>query len=120
MLKFLIDEDMHRSLAEILRARGFETLDVRDCGLRGKDDMEIFEFAQKERAIILTGDLGFGNILEFPMGSHAGIMIAHFPNKMSTVRINEELDKVLDDLHENDINGNLIVIEPGKVRIRRK
>jgi len=31
---------------------GFIALDVRDCGLRGKTDEEIFEYAQREKAII--------------------------------------------------------------------
>lgn len=119
-MRFLIDEDTHRSVAEVLHARGFETLDVRDCGLRGKDDIEIFEFAQTEKAVLLTGDLGFGNILEFPVRSHAGIVIIHFPNQMSTSEINKQLHKVFNDLQENDFKGNLIIIEPGKVRIRRK
>jgi predicted nuclease of predicted toxin-antitoxin system len=69
MLKFFIDEDMPRSTADVLRERGHEALDVRDCGLRGKSDDEVFKFAQKEGAIVLTADLGFGNFLHYPLGS---------------------------------------------------
>jgi len=58
MLKFVIDEDMPRSTSKVLIDRGFEVFDVRDCGLRGKSDKEIFEFAQKQGAVILTADLG--------------------------------------------------------------
>jgi len=67
MIKFVIDEDMPRSTARALAERGFECLDIRDYGLRGKSDKEIFEFAQREKAILLTGDMGFGNILFFPL-----------------------------------------------------
>lgn len=81
MPKFVIDEDMPRSTARVLNANGFDSLDVRDCGLRGKNDKEIFEFAQRNYAVLLTGDWGFGNILHFPAGSHSGIVIAHFPNE---------------------------------------
>jgi predicted nuclease of predicted toxin-antitoxin system len=66
MIKFVIDEDMPRSTARALAERGFECLDIRDYGLRGKSDKEIFEFAQREKAILLTGDMGFSNIL-FPL-----------------------------------------------------
>jgi len=34
MLKFVIDEDMPRSTAKVLKSRGYEVLDVRDCGLK--------------------------------------------------------------------------------------
>jgi hypothetical protein len=38
MLKFIIDEDMPRSTAKVLRTEGYESLDVRDLGLRGESD----------------------------------------------------------------------------------
>lgn len=84
MLKFVIDEDIPGSTAKILKTRGFEVLDVRDCGLRGKSDEEVFNFAQREESVILTGDMGFGNLLRFPVGSHFGTIIAHFPSEMLT------------------------------------
>lgn len=120
MLKFVIDEDMPRSTARIPKARGYEVLDVRDCGLRGKSDEEVFKFAQKEKAIILTGDLGFGNLLRFPIGNHSGIIIVHYPNEISTFQLNNQIAKAFDTLTETDFKGNLIILEPGKVRIRRK
>lgn len=120
MLKFVIDEDMPRSTAKVLRTKGYETLDVRDLGLRGKSDDEIFKLAQKEKAVMLTGDLGFGNLLHFPVGSHSGIVVAHFPNETSASELNNQIIKAVEPLSEIDFAGNLIIIEPGKVRIRRK
>jgi predicted nuclease of predicted toxin-antitoxin system len=37
-VKFVIDEDLPRSTAKILRANGFEVYDIRDHGLRGRED----------------------------------------------------------------------------------
>jgi len=119
MLKFVIDEDMPRSTARVLKANNFDALDVRDYGLRGKDDYEIFGFAQENKAILLTGDLGFGNLLHFPLGSHSGIVIAHFPNELSTSELNNQTLKAFKNLEENDFQGNLIILEPDKLRIRR-
>jgi predicted nuclease of predicted toxin-antitoxin system len=118
--KFVVDEDMPRSTANILKDAGHEALDVRDCGLRGESDEHVFRFAQDERAILLTGDWGFGNLLRFPVGSHSGIVIAHFPNEVSTAELNRQLIKAVESLDETDFSGHLIVIEPGRVRIRRK
>jgi len=119
MLKFVIDEDMPRSTARVLKANNFDALDVRDYGLRGKDDYEIFGFAQENKAILLTGDLGFGNLLHFPLGSHSGIVIAHFPNELSTSELNNQILKAFKNHEENDFQGNLIILEPDKLRIRR-
>ena len=62
MPKFVIDEDMPRSTGAILKEHGYDVKDVRDYGLRGAEDEEIYEFAQREKAVILTGDRGFSNI----------------------------------------------------------
>jgi predicted nuclease of predicted toxin-antitoxin system len=120
MLKFVIDEDMPRSTGSILKQRGYDVRDIRDYGLRGAEDQKIYEFAQREQAVVLTGDRGFGNILRFPLGRHFGIVVAHFPNEMPTLEINRYLIERLEDLSVDDFQGNLIIIEPGKIRIRRK
>lgn len=120
MLKFVIDEDMPRSTGRILKQRGYDVRDIRDYGLRGAEDEEIYEFAQREQAVILTGDRDFGDILRFPLGKHFGIVIAHFPSEMPTIEINRYLIERFKDLSEDDFGGNLIIIEPGKIRIRRK
>jgi predicted nuclease of predicted toxin-antitoxin system len=119
MIRFLIDEDMPRLTARALTERGFDCVDARDIGLRGVDDDVLYEWAQKENRIILTGDLGFSNTLRFPLGSHKGIVIARFPNEMSTERLNQILMDAITDICE-DLPGNLAIIEPDKIRIRRR
>jgi predicted nuclease of predicted toxin-antitoxin system len=120
MITFLIDEDIPRSTVKLLNGKGYEALGVRDCGLRGKSDEEIFKFAQQAGAVILTGDMGFGNLFRFPIGKHYGIFIVHFPNEVSTSELNQQIMKGLEALNETDFIGNLIILEPGKIRVRRK
>ncbi|HLB69474.1 MAG: DUF5615 family PIN-like protein [Candidatus Methanoperedens sp.] len=115
----MIDEDMPRSTGKILREQGYDVKDIRDYGLRGATDEKIYEFAQLERAVILTGDRDFGNILRFPLGDHFGIVIAHFPNEMLTAEINNHLLERFKEISEDDFKGNVIVIEERKIRIRR-
>jgi predicted nuclease of predicted toxin-antitoxin system len=119
MARFVIDEDVPRSTGIALMREGYEVKDVRDHGYRGSGDEEIYAFAQKERAVLLTLDLGFSNILKFPLGKHFGIVVARFPNEMAPREINRELVNSLRDLDENDFKGNLIILEPGRIRIKR-
>jgi predicted nuclease of predicted toxin-antitoxin system len=119
MIKFLIDEDMPRSTMGVLKAAGYEALDVRDCGLRGKSDKDIFAFAQRSGAVILTGDMGFGNLYQFPLGRHYGIVIVHFPNEISMFEMSRQITKALQGLAETDYAGNLIILEPGRIRVRK-
>lgn len=120
MPKFVIDEDMPRSLGPRLRKHAYDVKDVRDHGLRGAPDEAIFGFAQREKAAILTADRGFGNILRFPLGSHFGIVVARFPNEMPVAEITRQLEERLGELCEDDFLGNVVVIEPGQVRVKRK
>jgi len=85
-----------------------------------KDDGEIFEFSQRNTAVLLTGDIGFGNLFHFPVGTHSGIFIARFPNEISSSELNNQILNAFMSLKENDFRGNLIILEPGKLRIRRK
>ena len=119
MPKFLIDENMPQSLALALRRQMHEALDVRDCGLRGAPDSEVFAFAQREHAVLISADMGFGNILDFPLGSHGGIVIAHFPNDFSVPEINTLIAQVVQNHDAVFYQGNLVIIEPGTIRIRR-
>jgi predicted nuclease of predicted toxin-antitoxin system len=119
MIRFLIDEDMPKSTAKLLREAGFESFDVRDIGLRGAKDDVIYHHAQEENCIIITGDLGFANSLRYPLGSHPGILIARFPNEMSPDKINRILIDAIKGV-QKDLPGNLIIIEPDKIRIRRQ
>jgi len=68
---------------------------------------------------LLTGDLGFANLLAFPLGSHYGIIVARFPNELPPRKINEEIFRGLQGIKDEEIKGSLIILEPGRVRIRR-
>lgn len=120
MPRFLVDEDLPRSLVRTLREAGIHTEDVRDVGLRGSPDHEVLEYASSRALGLLTGDIGFGNILRFPLGSHAGVVIARFPNEMSIPSLNSAILNAIRHLPDDELSGNLVIVEPGKVRLRRK
>ena len=116
----VIDEDLHRSLGQVLRDLEFTVFDIRDHNLRGKSDEVIFEFAQQNNAIFFSTDLGFANTLKFPVGSHCGIIILRFPNEMSTTTINKMLATLLSKLPKKMLHGSLVILTPGGLRIRHK
>jgi predicted nuclease of predicted toxin-antitoxin system len=119
MAPLLIDEDLPRSLAAGLRKEGLAAEDVRDLGLRGQDDASVFSYAQSRGLVLVSGDLGFANILRYPLGSHSGIVIARFPNEMPAAQVTQSVVAGLRYLSEEDMRGNLVVISPGRIRLRR-
>ncbi len=119
MWRFLVDEDMPRSTAEALRQTGHIAEDVRDVGLRGHSDQEVFDYAQAQGAILVTSDKDFSNVLRFPPGTHAGIIIVRVPDELPTSKVNQEMLNALRGLADEELEGLLIVVEVGRVRIRR-
>lgn len=115
MWTFLIDEDVPPSTTGALRQAGY----VRDVGLGGRGDDEIFAYAQMQEAIIITEDKGFSNVLSFPLGTHSGIIVMRFPNALPTSQVNRELLRALFELVDENLAGLLIIVEIGRMRIRR-
>lgn len=115
----VIDEDLPRSFGKTLAKLRFTVIDIRDTRLRGASDELVFQFAQEKQAVLFSADLGFSNIVSFPLGSHYGICILRFPNQMPTKTVNQMVYRLLRKLTSTDYPGNLIVLSSGKLRLRR-
>jgi len=115
----IIDEDLPRKLGESLKKLGWETKDVRDSGLSGRPDKEIISFAKECKAVLFSSDEDFANISKYPPQDYYGIVILDFPNEVSKDFIIEETGRALSKIPAEDFKDNLIIIEPGKIRIRR-
>jgi hypothetical protein len=70
-------------------------------------------------AILVTGDKGFTNTLNYPIGSHAGILVTRIPDEVPTSKLNQEILRALVDLDGEDLAGALIIVEIGRTRLRR-
>lgn len=115
----VVDEDLPRSFAHLLTEKGFTVYDIRDVGLRGADDDAVFRFAQEKHAALFTADLGFSRLVSSAFEASFGVVILRFPNEMSTTSMNHHVGDLLHALSPKDYPGSLIVLSPGKIRIRR-
>jgi predicted nuclease of predicted toxin-antitoxin system len=119
MAAYLVDEDMPRSTARMLRGAGYDAADVRDIGLAGRPDDEVFDAAQRMRAVLITADREFDSLPKFPLGTHAGIILTRTPNKLPILHLNNLILQALWEVHGEDLAGVLMVIEVGRTRVRR-
>ena len=116
-LRFLTDEDVPRSTARVLQDAGFDAVDVRDVGLRGKSDPLVFAYAQREKRLLITCDLGFSNILKFPPSQNIGLLVVRIPDSEPIENFNREVLRAVTEVGEN-LPHHLAIIEIGKVRLR--
>lgn len=119
-MKFLVDEDLPRSVTDLFRRYGHEAVRIRDVGLRGAKDVQIAAYAQENRLCLVTGDFDFADIRNYPPPDYSGIVVlviqrdatAHTILKLSNGLL-EQKELVL------DLQGKLAIIEPGRIRIRK-
>jgi len=119
MARLLVDEDLPRSLAAELRARGHDACHVRDRGLRGRSDDDILAAAVAEDRAVVTADVGFASLLRYPLGTHAGIVVARFPSWIPNAVVAAAVLGALAEAGDDLGAGILIVVEPDRIRVRR-
>ena len=119
MIRFLVDEDLPRSLVQAFEDAGFVAEHVGDVGLRGHSDRNVLDGAITRGAALVSADIGFANLLAFPLGSHHGIVVARFPNEVGNPVLNRSIVDALLELRADDLTGSLVIIEPTRIRIRR-
>lgn len=115
-LKFLMDADMPRSSAQVIRNMGFDVDDVRDIGMRAAKDREIIEYALIKKRIIITRDTDFGEVLRYP--EHPGAIILRLPYTFTAIEINRRLEEFFKSVREDDIRETITLVELSRYRRR--
>ncbi len=110
-MNLLVDENMPRSLAAQLRALGFSVQDVRDIGLRGGRDNEVFDAATVADAIIITRDRGFTVEPDWPHAFTAGVVFVNLPDGSSASEINAKLIRLFSKRAPDSLLGAITVVE---------
>lgn len=114
--KFLLDADMPRSSVAVISALGFDVKDVRDLGMRYAKDNEIIEYAHKNGRVVVTRDLDFGSVLQYP--NHPGAIILRLPSEYTAKKINDVLRDFLSSVERQILYGAIIIVEIGRYRRR--
>jgi predicted nuclease of predicted toxin-antitoxin system len=114
--KFLMDADMPRSSAAVVRSLGFDVQDVRDLGMRYARDQEIIDYALNADRVVITRDLDYGEIIRYPQ--HPGAIILRLPTGFVASEVNEALLKFLSSAKNDVLQQAIIIVELGRYRRR--
>lgn len=115
---FLADENIPPAAVDFLRSRHHEVKSVLDLGLKGQSDGAILAAAAQQGLVLVTFDKHFANILQYPPGTHCGIirLRIHPPVLQHII---EALDNLLNRVDPAWMEGTLIVLEREGFRVRR-
>ncbi len=113
---FFADESVDRQIVERLRQDGHQVLDVTELD-PGISDDKVLSMANESKAILLTSDRDFGDLV-FRQGRLAyGIVLIRLAGLSSTKKA--ELTSSILNQHAKEIQQAFSVITPASVRIRK-
>lgn len=115
MIRFLADENVSRLVVERLRGAGFDATWIGET-LSGASDHEVLAIAIEEDRILITEDRDFGELTIRQRTEVPAVVLLELDRLSNTA----EADRVSAVLSANadKLAGHLIVIEPGRVRLR--
>lgn len=113
-----VDEDLPLIAAEWLRERGFEASTVRQQGMGGWKDAQLWEAVQEKAQFLVTADKGFADIRLYPPGSHGGILLLR-PDEDGIRPVLDLLGAVLGEVDLAELDGVLAVATSQGLRVRR-
>jgi hypothetical protein len=117
-VKIKVDENIGDSGVGLLRRSGHDVATVHNEGLTGSFDELIFQACVNERRVLVTLDRDFGHIPRFPPARSAGIAVLELGGSESLVLLHDRLRDFLAVASRRTIDGELWIVEPGRVRVR--
>jgi predicted nuclease of predicted toxin-antitoxin system len=116
-MRFLADMGVSQSVVELLRSEGYDAVHLREEGLQKLSDMEIFQKGDIEDRIVITFDLGFGEIVASSLQT-VSVIVYRLRNARAAHQV-DRLRAVLSAVAEDIQRGAVVVIEEGRHRIRK-
>jgi predicted nuclease of predicted toxin-antitoxin system len=118
-MKFLIDANLPRSIVELIAELGHEAEFARDIGMAAAPDSEIAARALQTGAVLLTRDLDFADIRNYPPARYSGIVILRVPDDAIATDIVRTAGLFLRvPAFVTQLSGRLAIVEPERVRFR--
>ncbi|MEW5944845.1 MAG: DUF5615 family PIN-like protein [bacterium] len=118
--KWLLDQNIPEAVGPWLEGLGLD-LDVshvKSVNMADANDDMIFEFAQREKRLIVTFDEDFADRRIYPLGSHCGIIrLRIWPTTIEEIQA--ALLRLLNHVSISDLYGALVIIDHRHIRVRR-
>lgn len=118
MIKLLLDANLSPQTREYLTETFlFDVIDIITENKSGLSDEEIVLLAKKERRIIVTFDLDFGEIYHFKEKGKMGVIVLRLEDQ-TVESVNKTLHKFFMSYAKNvNMNKSLVVLKENKMRI---
>lgn len=106
-LKFLLDENIPTKLLWWLIGQGFEVRTVKELGLNGKTDQQLYDYCERGGWMLISLDLDFADTVMYPL-TFPRIVLR--PGEIDPELMRDMLEDVMDLGLPTD--GELFVVQP--------
>jgi len=116
MIKFFLDENISNSTQSLLEKRGFGVKSIADYKMFGCEDVDVLRRAALEDRIVITQDLDFGNLLNYPV-YYTGVIILRLEDQ-SPLNTNKVLSAFLKKVNHHILLKSLVIVSESRYRVR--
>lgn len=113
----LLDQCVPRKFQKIIQSWGYEVDLLKQHIPPDSIDTEVMELAQELDAVLLTIDLDFANIIDYPPNDFEGIVVLRYAVENEDAVL-KTLKQSLQDLYRDKLRQVLVIVEAKKYRIR--
>lgn len=114
-MRFLADENVSRLVVERLRNGGHDVISIGETRA-GAPDQDVLGMADAESRILITEDRDFGEMIVRQRRGVQGTILLELDRLSNAAEAAAVADAI--SIHGDRIIGNLVVIEPGRIRVR--
>lgn len=117
-MRIKLDENLPHRSRTVAASLGHDVDTVADEGLAGAEDPAVLAAAARADRLLITLDRGLGNIRQYPLGSHAGIVVLRVDSEDART-VTDAVQSFLGQKDLGDLTGCLVVVRGPMMRVRR-
>jgi predicted nuclease of predicted toxin-antitoxin system len=117
-VRIKLDENVTIAAQPVLIKHGHDVHTVHDEDLIGAPDSDLLAVCRDEQRMLVTFDLGFGDLRAYPPGTHPGVIVLRLDDQQPGAVL-DVVERLVIDQDLDRLKGCLIVVSEDRVRIRR-
>ena len=114
----VLDNCVPRRYLRLLHEWGYDAILMTDEIPADATDTKVVALARRLDAVLLTVDLDFSNILDYPPQNYQGIIVLRYHIR-DEAAIDNSLKITLEDLYREELRGCLVIVTSERYRLRK-